>query len=444
MNRLFLSLQSIILFLRVPLYPILNCVPSLLNSSFKKRREFENLNLTDPCSRPFDGDVAFEVASEGELEQAWPLMEWLISRKKKVELIYASPSLQVKCNDLARSHPDLIRIFRLPLISWFPWGDKRQRLSQFVRAKKLILCRYDFYPELLLLGAKPNMDFILISAFERRRSVVGLWYRKSIYRLFNTIVATNTQQRKKIIKWGLPEKSVFAFDFRVIRIAKRLEKTRNTLSTHPFFSLYESLLVKTEKKNRLIMGSAWPVDMGIFADKQLAEHIQTGKIQAMIVPHRLHTSFIEKIEKELNLHGIPSQTIPPHCTHAQMENLLKLNEKTPGVFILSIPGILCELYTLFGTAWIGGGHGASVHSLLEPFLAHITLYCGPRVERSSEYHFIREKSPKSLVIVNKLKDFFSCQRENPSMAGASEITQALHREFEQLAISLMTRNSHVG
>jgi 3-deoxy-D-manno-octulosonic-acid transferase len=71
---------------------------------------------------------------------------------------------------------------------------------------------------------------------------------------------------------------------------------------------------------------------------------------------------------------------------------------------MNLKGVLCEIYTSFEYAFVGGGHGVSVHSLLEPYLGGSIVFCGPRVHRSTEYTLIKENSPKRLFVAEELRE----------------------------------------
>ena len=65
------------------------------------------------------------------------------------------------------------------------------------------------------------------------------------------------------------------------------------------------------------------------------------------------------------------------------------------------------LYILF----VGGGHGRSIHSVLEPYLAMANVFCGPKVHRSTEYDFILDNSPDFITIVFEIDKFYEIFNE---------------------------------
>ena len=120
----FIFLLLLATLIRLPL-SILIVVLRPLVPFFKKRLNFERQNFLEEECRSFKkdnlkADYCFEISSEGELEQVRPLIEAVLKSEKKVEIIYSSPSVEVKCHNLYKSHPELIRLFRLPLLSASP------------------------------------------------------------------------------------------------------------------------------------------------------------------------------------------------------------------------------------------------------------------------------------------------------------------------------------
>ena len=51
-------------------------------------------------------DYAFECSSEGELEQVVPIINYLLSRDKKIELIYCSESVHHKCIQIYQNNQE--------------------------------------------------------------------------------------------------------------------------------------------------------------------------------------------------------------------------------------------------------------------------------------------------------------------------------------------------
>jgi 3-deoxy-D-manno-octulosonic-acid transferase len=76
----------------------------------------------------------------------------------------------------------------------------------------------------------------------------------------------------------------------------------------------------------------------------------------------------------------------------------------PPVVVVDRVGMLATLYRYAMAAYVGGGFGAGVHSLLEPAIAGIPIACGPRTERSDDADELRTYG--SLRIVRSSDDIY--------------------------------------
>jgi hypothetical protein len=144
------------------------------------------------------------------------------------------------------------------------------------------------------------------------------------------------------------------------RVATRLEKFSKV------FTGYGDLKAQLDSQN-LIFGNAWPSDMF------LLEKIPAN-VFVLIVPHKLDESILSSIEESLRKLG--------------REPVISTGESIPQTrtLILNKKGVLCELYTDFNRAYVGGGFEASIHSVLEPLIAGSeAIACGPKNQRSTEF-----------------------------------------------------------
>jgi 3-deoxy-D-manno-octulosonic-acid transferase len=101
---LFYSFLILLQTIRLPLSFLAIVLKSLI-PKLKERVDFERKNLTQFECLSFHrsnekADYCFEVSSEGELEQVLPLIHYFLEKNKKIELIYASYSVEKKCYNL--------------------------------------------------------------------------------------------------------------------------------------------------------------------------------------------------------------------------------------------------------------------------------------------------------------------------------------------------------
>ena len=68
---------------------------------------------------------------------------------------------------------------------------------------------------------------------------------------------------------------------------------------------------------------------------------------------------------------------------------------------------MLELYAEFQVALVGGGFFGHTHSVLEPYLAGCTVYCGPNVYRSSEYYQVKAIDDKKIFSLATIEQWRS-------------------------------------
>lgn len=422
--------QCIMILRSLLINPLLSILASLGGSEkIKTRLHFENKNKTDGRSvsfkqRSIKADYCFEVASQGELEQVYPVIEQLLQEGNYIELVYASESVSKECELWALQYAEHLRIYRMPLISFYLFSFHAfNQFKKWASADKLVLCRYDFYPELLLYGLNPGKKLLLLSAQIKTKKINfkrDVYFKKSFYfqfyNLFDGIVAASPVEKSLFVQLGLAHKIIGEFDFRIDRILARIKNRDITLKQKIFYLQYQTLLKKYGHTKRVILGSAWPIDMEILRDKDLQVNILAAKYLLVIAPHNLNDSFIASIEASIQVNTHPAH-IPIYIMHDNMEQA-KISKlvidmlSAPGILIMRSGGILLEMYADFKHAYVGGGRGRSIHSVLEPYLSSCQIYVGPRVERSCEYDFIKNHSSDRVIILKEnFKLNFSQQYE---------------------------------
>ena len=357
------------------------------------RKDFELKNLEQTACRSFKqdkviADFCFEVSSEGELEQVRPLFLYYLHQGKKMELIFSSPSVESKCIALQSQYPEQVRIFRLPLIT-------PQFLNKWITAPVVLFCRYDFFPELLLLKLS-GKKFILLSGAVKKNN----WFKSRVFGLFDIIVAATTREAERFKNIN-PKAQVFSFDFRIQRINERWMKAPDTLSAIPVLQSYLAFLKTIPQEDRIIIGSAWPSDLAIFNNSEFIEDIKKSKVHILLVPHQLGKESIRVIQDYLIKLGLRDDV-----------SVLSENKKTTAITILNMSGVLCELYGLFSESYIGGGYERSIHSVFEPFFSGNQVYVGPKIHRSTEYDLLAEIAPHEIHVLFHPEQFYTIYMNN--------------------------------
>lgn len=401
-QKLFLQILYLTALAKIPLSYFLRALKFIF-PFIESRMDFESKNITDIYCRSFhklglQADFCFEVSSEGEFEQVMPLLERFIKENKRIELIFASPSVEKKCLTLAQAYTEQIRVLRFPILTGSIFSlTGFQNLNDWVTAPLICLCRYDFYPELLLLCNKRRS--ILLAASSKRHN----FFKKSVYQLFNLIVCSNQKEESFFTQLQL-KATVLSFDFRILRIFSRLESKEIVLCKHQGLQYFLNYLKNQNGIPKVIIGSAWCSDF-IHLDNDFIEMVRLKKAFLMIVPHDLKSGSI------LDMKQFLANRFPGICVYEinslQSQFDQSVFSQEPGIVLLNMSGVLCELYSQFNYAYVGGGHEFSIHSVLEPFLAGAKVLTSGNVSRSTEYDFIKEQAPDEICLLNNDQSFYN-------------------------------------
>lgn len=386
---------------RVIIFPLLRYVFPLFSKKLKARIDFEFKNWTHVPALS-KAEYGFEISSEGELEQTKVLIMEVLSAGKTVELIFCSPSVESQCQELIETYPNQIRIYRLPIITYNPFS-KMNNPVKWMTCETLFMCRYDFFPELIHYGMNKAKNFYLIAGSLKNYSSKNYLvkkYLKACYLEFHKVVCVTEQDKASFhnILRIEPEK-LLIYDFRVLQILSRLENQRGNIEARsPNLSPLLDYLQETNSK-KIVFGSYWKQEFPIF--KKSLQQTLRENAQIFIAPHELDEKNLDAMIKDFENMEVPIYSIGKESTQNDILNFIKCSKENPGVWILGVKGILCEFYTYFDLAYVGGGFGVSIHSVLEPYMAGAVVFCGPKVHRSTEYSLIKENNPDRLYKITK-------------------------------------------
>lgn len=338
----------------------------------RKRVSFEVKNRHETLAQSFkrDGlkaDIAFEFSSEGEYQQIAPLVTDALKVGKSIELVFFSPSVEKTIIELAQKFPKQIRYLRYPIATL--------GFRKWITSETLVLVRYDLFPEFLLWaqGKNKKLKMVWISfKRERLKNKKISWIKKKFLKRASSIVFASEADREFAREYGLDG---MVFDFRIEQIGRRVKNRLKSFEEK--FSVYpelKSILDKIPHDKKIIMGNAWPIDLHLLKDVP-------SDYLLLIVPHQLKPEILDSFNERLKAMG---------------RNPVEINDSSVSIpeshtYILNKKGVLCELYSDFGFSYVGGGFGASIHSVLEPLVAgseHIS--CGPVNSRSTEFDLAQD------------------------------------------------------
>ena len=347
------------------------------NSKMEERERFEKRNKFEALAHSFSekgivADLCFEFSSEGEYQQVAPLVDDALKAGKKVELVFFSPSVEKAIMKLAQQYPRQIRYLRYPFVRIFPFMGRRS-FTHWMTSKTLIMVRYDLFPEFLLWAMKPGNELKIIWMTFKKERTSGKgpsWWKKLFLKSASSVVyavSSDEQTGSTLgVKGGI-------FDFRAEQIKRRIllkdEKFKNSFPLYPEFKSHVQSFSKA-----IILGNAWPDDLFLLKDVP-------GDVLVVVVPHQLSHDILNSMSASLTEHGREVFEVHDLTREFKKTNAIIINKK----------GILCELYADFDHAYVGGGFGSSIHSVLEPLVAGTQkISCGPKHFRSTEYDLALE------------------------------------------------------
>jgi 3-deoxy-D-manno-octulosonic-acid transferase len=370
----------------------------------RERRLFESKNrytvFTQTAHR------CLEISSQGELEIIRPYLKIWLAAGERLEILYASPSVEREMLELEKLHSHQLRILRLPLLSFknysWPFGADDTTLTRWISAPKLYLVRYDFYPELISAALIKGMKLFLINGSLKNKtskSAFFLFYLKPLYQMMEKVVVPTVRDLQAFSFLPESEAKLAVLETRPLRIYERLANTEAFARKMPGWPILENF-IRERSGLRLILGSAWPSDLAILLTRQFELEFQRERSLCFIFPHKLDQASISAMEEqlwtktpELKLHYLRQGDV------RECQKLLADFKQRPGPVMVLVKGILCESYAPFEVAYVGGGFERSIHSLLEPWVSRLRLVCGPKIHRSTEYDMIKEVTPQLLTLV---------------------------------------------
>ena len=292
--------------------------------------------------------VWIHAASMGELEQCVPVMNLLSTHSPNIEII-------VSC-----SSPSGIRhAATLPMcvgVVYHPFENRNEirRTIDIVQPDVVVIDRYDVWPMFIDELHERGIPTVLMNATFPSAGRTRLLSSTiaAAYSMLSSITAVTADDASALSE--LLERTVETQpDSRIDRILDRVDNASTSLT-------YLRRSVPT-----IVIGSSWDEDLEIIIPAITS--LPTDALRVIIVPHEPTESTLASIEAKLPYTRLSSATAT-----------------TQGPIVVDSVGMLLSLYRLGDAAYVGGGFGAGVHSVLEPAGYGLPLACGPRIERSRD------------------------------------------------------------
>ena len=305
----------------------------------------------------------FHVASLGEYEQARPVMSGL----KEVEphalfiMSFFSPS--------GYNHVDDDQIdCKIYLPMDFFWIIKKS--LRLVKPKKLILAAYDVWPNLIWsaksLGIHTSIFAAKFSKNTSKSTVIIRQFYKSVYNQISTIYTISDKDYNQLTKILFPSIKP------IIRVLGNPRYDQVKQKSDKFTEQRTKSVLLRPK--RLLIGSAHIEDEDILLGPIITLMTNIEDLSLIWAPHEPNHQNIEKIKNYFISKSLSVELLG----NKEPDNI------DTKVIIVDSVGRLSQLYWAGQIAYVGGGFSSGVHNVMEPAIARLPIFFGPKYDNFPE------------------------------------------------------------
>lgn len=312
------------------------------------------------------GCLWMHCASVGEFEQGLPVLEELKRQRPDLPVLitFFSPSgYGARKEHLLATHVDY-----LPPDS----AANAARLVQLVRPRAAVFVKYEFWYHHLHALQAAGVPVFLISALFRPGQLFFRWYGgawRSMLRCYTRIFTQDEPSRNLLAGIGVTNVEV-AGDTRPDRVLRIVE----TDGSLPIAAAFRG------QHRVLVCGSTWPADEDLLMEA-LGKKPGTSGFKLIVVPHELKPAQLQRIEalfpKPLVRWGELERTTPENIAAT-------LGHERAGTLLVDRMGLLARLYKYADVAYVGGGFGDGIHSVLEAAAWGKPVLFGPKHTKFNE------------------------------------------------------------
>ncbi len=312
--------------------------------------------------------IWFHCASLGEFEQGRPLIEALKTAYPayQIFLTFFSPSGYL----IRKNYAFADYVFYLPLDT----PANARRMAVLVRPAMAIFVKYEFWARTLEALRLQGIPLFLISGIFRKEQIFfkpyGGFFVGTLQN-FTYFFVQNPSSLEALRSIGFQNAEV-AGDTRVDRVASIGGEEKDLSAVKAF----------APDGVFLVCGSSWEPEEKIAAEYLKIAAASGEKCKTIIAPHDVAETHLTRLESFLSVPFIRySEAVKIVAVNpAEAHLLLKEYE----VLLIDCIGLLSSLYRLGRIAFIGGGFGKGIHSILEPASAGIPVIFGPRYQKFEE------------------------------------------------------------
>ena len=309
-------------------------------------------------SASLQGCLWMHCASIGEFEQGRPVLEAIKAARPElpVLLTFFSPSGYEARKDFPlAAHVDL-----LPMDS----ASNARWLVDLVKPKAVLWVKYEFWYHYLRTIKSVGIPAFLVSAIFRREQSFFRWYGatfRKMLRCFDRLFVQDDASRELLAAIGVTNVTISG-DTRFDRVVAMAQEAKTIA--------FADHMERNANGRLLVCGSTWPED-----ERLLASVADTVVAHRVIVPHEISADHLRKLSGTFD---------PPPMPVSDYEARMKDPDFYWSSVVVDRYGILSTLYRYADVAYIGGGFGDGIHSLLEAAVWETPVIFGPRHTKFAE------------------------------------------------------------
>ena len=288
--------------------------------------------------------IWIHVASVGEFEQAKPIIDSLkIKYEIKILVSYFSSSTESAVSNYKNVD------FHFYMLS--DKEDQMKLLFDLLNPKVLIIIKYEFWRNLILQAKLNSVPIVSVSSVFRKNQVYfyPIKFFKNILKNISLFLVQDENSMELLKKIKIKEIKVIG-DSRYDRVLKIFKKSIEIEGIEEF----------TNKKNTIVIGSAWKSDIEKIKNEIIRDLTDTKYI---IAPHNINSDEIEYLENTFINDTIKFSELP-------QKNVRKR------ILIIDNIGMLSSIYKYGKIAFIGGGFRGALHNTLEAAVWNLPVIYG--------------------------------------------------------------------
>ncbi len=328
-------------------------------------------------SRPL---VWFHVASAGELLQALPVLERLLTAGAQCALTVTSPS----GHGWAVQSRERLKESGLIAADYLPLDTRRnaRRILEILRPSALVYLKYDLWPNLVWEAGSRGVPQFLVSATLGERSWrfssrAGRAMYRTLYAALTGIFPVGEADADRYRRTHPGHRCIEVLgDTRfdgVLERRKSLDTVRlnnmrlNAMQSNTMQSNTMQLPVFPDKAVVFVGGSIWPPDVDCILPVLIEALGRYPALVLVLAPHEIEEGHLRTLEARLG-------DIPP----ARLTGLAPGGRLESRVLLVDTMGHLAALYSRAALAYVGGGFSGNIHNVLEPAAEGVPVLFGPR------------------------------------------------------------------